>query len=226
MNTGVSKTKKLTTLAMLTALAYVVMALSKMLPPFIPVAPFLSYDPKHVIVAISGFIFGPVPAFAIALVVSLIEMFTVSTTGVIGLVMNVLATSAYACTAAFVYKRKHDLKGAVLALIAGSLALAVVMLLWNYLLTPIFMGYPREAVVGLLLPAILPFNLIQAGLNTGITLLLYKPLVTALRKVHLIDAPESAGQGAVRQKKTGALLLALLLLTTCVLVILALQGVI
>ncbi|MEM5769201.1 MAG: ECF transporter S component, partial [Bacillota bacterium] len=95
-----------------------------------------------------------------------------------------------------------------------------------YLLTPIFMLVPREAVVGLLLPAILPFNLIQAGLNTGITLRLYKPLVTALRKVHLIDAPESAGQGAVQQKKTGTLLLALLLLATCVLVILALRGVI
>ncbi|MDR1132241.1 MAG: ECF transporter S component [Oscillospiraceae bacterium] len=226
MNTGVSETKKLTTLAMLTALAYVVMALSKMLPPFIPAAPFLSYDPKHVIVAISGFIFGPLAAFSIAFVVSLIEMFTISATGIIGLVMNVLATSTYACTAAFIYRYKHNLKGAVLALIAGSLALTVVMLLWNYLLTPIFTGDSREAVIRMLLPAILPFNLIQAGLNTGITLLLYKPLVTALRKVHLIDAPESAGLDIVRRKKTGIALLALLLLTTCVLVILVLRDVI
>ena len=50
------------------------------------------------------------------------------------------------------------------------------MLLWNYLITPLYMGYPREAVAELLLPAFLPFNLLKSGLNSGITFLLYKRL--------------------------------------------------
>ena len=45
------------------------------------------------------------------------------------------------------------------------------------LITPFYMGYPREAVVELLLPAFLPINLIKGGLNAGITMLLYKPIV-------------------------------------------------
>ena len=55
------------------------------------------------------------------------------------------------------------------------------MMFWNYWIAPIYMGYPREAIVKLLLPAFLPFNLIKGGLNAAIAMLLYKPVVTALR---------------------------------------------
>ena len=78
-----SNTKKLTTLAMLAALAYLIMVVGR-----IPMVLFLSYDPKDVIIAIGGFIFGPLEAFIISFIVSLIEMFTVSDTGVIGAIMN------------------------------------------------------------------------------------------------------------------------------------------
>lgn len=226
MSTQTSKTKQLTTLAMLAALAYVVMLLSKMLPPFIPAVPFLDYDPKHVIVAITGFVFGPLAAFSVAFVASFLEMITVSHTSWIGLIMNVLATSSFACTAALIYKRKHDFKGAVIGLVLGSFAMAAVMVLWNILLTPIFMGWPRAEVLKLILPGILPFNLIQAGLNTALTLILYKPVVTALRKIGLVHSAEGVEKALDKRKKTGSILFALLLLVTCVLVILAMQGII
>ena len=58
--------------------------------------------------------------------------------------------------------------------------MVLVMLLWNYLIAPIYMGYPREAVVELLIPAFLPFNLIKGGLNAAITMIIYKPVVKAL----------------------------------------------
>ena len=54
------------------------------------------------------------------------------------------------------------------------------MMLWNWLLTPLYMGVPREEVVKLLLPAFLPFNFIKGGLNAAITILLYKPALSAL----------------------------------------------
>ena len=92
-----SNTKKLTTLAMLAALAYLIMVVGR-----IPMVLFLSYDPKDVIIAIGGFLFGPLEAFAISFVVSLIEMFTVSDTGIIGAVINFVSTSSFACTAAII----------------------------------------------------------------------------------------------------------------------------
>ena len=93
--------RTLTSMAMLTALAYVVMLLSKMLPQ---VQHFLQMDLKDTIICIGGFLFGPLSAAVISIVVAVVEMFSVSDTGPIGCIMNVLATCAFCCTAAFVYK--------------------------------------------------------------------------------------------------------------------------
>lgn len=56
---------------------------------------------------------------------------------------------------------------------------------------PHLYGYPREAVVQLLLPAFLPFNLLKGGLNAAFTFLLYKPIVHALSKTGLVEANNS-----------------------------------
>ena len=97
------------------------------------------------------------PAAVISIVVAVVEMFTVSDTGPIGCIMNVLATCAFCCTAAFVYKKFHTRKGAVIGLALGTVCLTVVMLLWNYLITPIYMGMDREEiVVPMLIPVFLP----------------------------------------------------------------------
>lgn len=49
------------------------------------------------------------------------------------------------------------------------------------------MKIERDVIVGMLLPAFLPFNLIKGVLNTTLTLIIYKPLVTALRKTGSIE---------------------------------------
>ena len=204
--------KTLTSLAMLTAIAYVVMYLSKMLPQ---VSGFLQLDLKDTIICIGGFIFGPLSAAIISIVVAVVEMFTVSDTGPIGCIMNVLATVSFCCTASFVYKKVHTKKGAVIGLALGVAALVIVMLLWNYLITPIYMGMDREeVVVPMLLPVFLPFNLVKGGLNMALILLLYKPVVTALRKAKLV--PESQTSLTTGSKlNAGFLLFALALLATC-----------
>ena len=96
--TAQSKTnvKTITSMAMLTAIAYVVMVLSKMLPQ---VSGFLQLDLKDTVICIGGFVFGPLAAAIISIVVAAVEMFTVSDTGIIGLIMNVLATCTFCCTA-------------------------------------------------------------------------------------------------------------------------------
>ena len=159
-----NRIKKITMIAMLTALAYVAMLLIK-----IPVVLFLNYEPKDTVIVIGGFIFGPVTSFIISFVVSLIEMITVSSTGYIGAIMNLISTCAFACTAAYIYKKKHDMKGAVIGLIAGTLTMVGVMLLWNYLITPLYMKTSRADVAAMLIPVFLPFNLIKGSVNTALT---------------------------------------------------------
>ncbi len=199
-----SKIKKIVLISMFSAIALLLVTVFR-----IPVVLFLKYEPKDVIITTGGFILGPLASFFISLVVSLVEMVTISDTGIIGLVMNVLASCSFACTAAAIYKSKRTMSGAVTGLCAASVLTVVVMLLWNYFVTPIYMGVTREAVAELLIPAFLPFNAIKVILNSTITLLLYKPLVTALRKAKLI--PDFRGDA--NRKKVSYFVVALISLT-------------
>ena len=114
------------------------------------------------------------------------------------------------------------MKGAVLGLICGIVVMTGVMLLWNYFITPFYMGYPREAVADLLLPAFLPFNLLKGFLNAALILLIYKPVVSALRKAKLVPPSESSSS---KSRNLGILLVATATAATCVLLVLVLQGV-
>lgn len=207
--------KKMVSLAMLAAIAYLIVSLVR-----IPVVLFLKYEPKDVIITIGGFLFGPMASFIVSAVVSLLEMVTISETGFIGCIMNLLSTCTFACTAALVYKKWHTLKGAIAGLALGSVLMVGAMLLWNWLVTPWYMGADRATVEGLLLPAFLPFNLLKAGLNSALTLSLYKPLVTALRKIGLVEAHPDSGKGS----KAGVYIFAAALLITCILLLLVFQG--
>ncbi|MBR1757244.1 MAG: ECF transporter S component [Lachnospiraceae bacterium] len=212
-----ARTKKMVTLAMMAALAYVVMVVIR-----VPVVLFLKYEPKDVIITIAGFLYGPVSSLIISIVVGIVEMVTVSDTGWIGMIMNVISSAAFCVTAAVIYKKNHTLKGAVLGLISGTVLMTAVMLLWNYLITPIYMGYPREAVTSMLLPAFLPFNLVKAALNSAITLLLYKPVVSALRRSGLVE--KSSAQEGKTQRNFAMVVGAIFVIATAVVVILVLSG--
>ncbi len=213
--------KTVATVGMMCAIAFAAKLISNVIP--IQVAGFLEFDLKDVVIVIAGFISGPLSAAIIAVIVSFIEMLTISGTGPIGLLMNILSSCAFACVASALYKKNHSMKGAVLSLISGVLAMTAVMLLWNYLVTPLYMGIDRSVVAGMLLPTFLPFNLVKGGINATLTLLIYKPVVTALRRANLVARPASGAGGGVRW---GVMLTSLVLLASFVLLALVLAGVI
>ena len=215
-------TKTITSVAMLTGLAYVVMLCSKLLPS---VNGFLDFDFKDVVICIGGFTFGPTVAAFISVLVAFVELITVSGTGPIGFIMNTLATCSFCCTASFIYKKRHTKAGAVLGLSIGVVCLVAVMLLWNYLITPIYQNVPREVVLDMLPTVFFPFNLAKGGMNMAATLLLYKPVVTALRKAGLAP-PSIVTQTSPMRINAGFLLFTLALLATFVTLALVLYGVI
>ena len=214
--------KMLATLGMLAAMAYVITFICRL--PIIPSVPFLDLEFKSAIILIGGFIYGPLPAFAVTVVVCFLEMLTFSATGFIGFIMNVLATASFVCPAAFIYKKKKSLWGAILGLMAGTVLMTGIMLLWNYIVTPLYMHITRDQIAPLILPAFLPFNVIKGALNSSVTLILYKFVVKALRKAKLL--PKEA---ETSKKKTStfisSLILSIIIIITCVLVILAFNGV-
>jgi riboflavin transporter FmnP len=199
---------------MLAAVAYVIVCLIR-----VPVVLFLNYEPKDVIITIGAFLLGPVCGFVVSLLVSLLEMVTISGTGPIGALMNLLSTCSFACTAAIIYKKRRTFSGAIIGLAVGAVAMTTVMVLWNWLITPLYMGVSRDVVQGMLIPYFLPFNLFKATLNCALVLILYKPLVTALRRASLVEAAPDRTGGI----KWGIGLLSAGLLALCILFLLLAQ---
>ncbi|MDD4188490.1 MAG: ECF transporter S component [Eubacteriales bacterium] len=176
--------KKLVRMAILSAMGIVLMIWPRL--PIIPAAPWLEYEMADVPILIGAFMYGPAAGFVITLVVSAIQAFTVSAaSGWVGFVMHVIATGTLVLVAGTIYKFIHSRKGAIIALIAGALSMTAIMVPTNLFFTVRFWGAPYDAVVASIVPVILPFNLIKAGLNSIIVGLLYKPLSRFL-KDHIV----------------------------------------
>ena len=169
-----SATRKLVILALLSAIGFISMMIIK-----IPVVGFLKYEPKDIFITFAGFLYGPLAALGCTVVTSLLEL-PFSSTGLIGMIMNIVSSAAFACTASFIYKKRRDIYGAAIGLVCSVAAMSVSMLLWNYLISPLYMGVTREQIVPMLTSVFLPFNLLKAGINAGISILLYRPFLRAL----------------------------------------------
>ena len=212
-------TKYVALIAMFTAVSYVLVLVSKIIPN---VAGFLSYEPKDSIIVIAGFILGPMASFFISLLVSFIEMLTISTTGPYGLLMNIVSTCAFTVPAAIIYKKMHSRNGALVGLVSGVIIMVACMLIWNYTITPFYMGVDRSVVAGMLMTVFLPFNLVKGGMNAALAMLIYKPLVSALRKAKLVEESSSKAKPVF---SLGHLIAIVAVLLTFVFLFLAMAGI-
>ncbi|MDD4843674.1 MAG: ECF transporter S component [Anaerotignum sp.] len=168
-------TRIMVSLAMLAAISVVLVAVIHF--PLIPAAAFLEYDPADIPILIGAFAFGPVAGLLLAIVVSVIQGFTVSAgSGLIGIVMHIFATGACAFVAGSIYKKNKTRKSAVIGLFVGALVQTAAMVIMNMIFTPLFMNVPLETVIAMLVPVIIPFNLLKAGINCTITFILYKSI--------------------------------------------------
>ena len=107
-------------------------------------------------------------------------------------------------------------------LFGGALLMTVLMLLWNYLITPLYMHTARADVAAMLVPVFLPFNLLKCGLNSGLTLFLYKPIVGIFRRTSLVEHT-SGGDHAITK---GTVLIGLFICASVICFILGFQGII
>ena len=143
---------------------------------------FLEYDPADIPILLGTFAFGPVAGVLLTIVTAIIQGTTVSAaSGVYGILMHIIATSALVITAGVIYKFNKTRKGAVIGLICGVIAMTIVMIGANMVITPIFMGVPAS-VVWDLMPFIAGFNAIKAGINGIVTFLVYKRISGFLHK--------------------------------------------
>ena len=180
--------KKLTKIALLCAISVVSMMFIKI--PLIPSANFLTYDPSSVFIVAGALIFGPVTGIIMSVIVGFIQMFVTSgaSTGLWGVLMYIIATISFMLPPAILYKRGttpiKSIVWLIIGLVIGVIVTIAVMIGLNILITPLYTGAPREVVMGMIIPIILPFNSIKLLLNSGLILffLLGKTITKLIKK--------------------------------------------
>ena len=170
--TSREKTVRLAKMGMLVAISIVLVYFIHF--PIFPAVAFLEYDPADISILIGTFAFGPLAGILLTVVTYVIQGVTVSAaSGLYGIIMHVISTSVLVLVSGLIYKYNKTRKGAVIALLCGVAAMTLVMIGANMIITPLFMGVPRN-IVWSLMPFIAGFNAIKAGINSVVTFLLYK----------------------------------------------------
>ena len=180
-NTNVnSRTLKLAKMALMVAVAVI---FSFIHFPILPAAPFLEFEVSDIPILIAGFVFGPIPGLVIGIVSILLhDIMMGPSSGPYGMIMHMIAVAAFVLVSGFLYTKFKTRKGGLVALIIGGLCMAAVMIPANLIVTPHFMGVPLEAVQAMILPILLPFNLLKMAINTAIVFILYKRISPFLHK--------------------------------------------
>lgn len=175
-----SRTIKMVKMGAMVAISVVLVYLVHF--PIFPAVSFLEYDPADIPILIGTFTFGPLVGLVLTVVTSVVQGLTVSaSSGLYGILMHVIATGVLVVVSGTIYSRKKTRTTAVVGLVCGMAAMAVVMMGANMVITPLFMGVPASAVWQLM-PFIVGFNVIKAGINGAVTFVLYKRIANFLRR--------------------------------------------
>ena len=170
-NTNRWSTKQLVTMALMCAIAIL---LSFVEFPIFPAASFLKLDVALVPSSVVGFAYGAGPGTLVAIVCAVAH--AAITGNWVGALMNIIMACAFIIPASIIYKRNRTLKGAIIGLVVSTICLIVAAIAANLVIDPIFYGMPFDAVAALVVPAILPFNIIKGIVVSILTGLVYKSI--------------------------------------------------
>lgn len=191
------KIQMITKVGMLAAVAAVLMLFEIPLP-FAP--SFYEIDFSEVPVLIGCFAMGPMAGAAIELVKILLDLVIKGTmTAGVGEFANFLIGCSLVLPAAWIYKKNHSKKGAVLGMAAGTLSMTVIGCFINaFVLLPTYakaFGMPMDGLVKMgtavnsritsltsfVVCAVAPFNLLKGCLVSLIVFFIYKKISPLLR---------------------------------------------
>ncbi len=179
------KTWKLTRIALLSAIAYVLFQLE------LPIVAFYKLDFSTFPAILAGFSMGPLAGVAVVAIKDMLHLLQTSTGGV-GELADFLMSASFVIPASIIYARNRTLKGALIGMAVGIACITLVGALTNYyVLIPFYQNFmPMEAILGagkavfpsidslfdLVLMITAPFNLFKGLMLSLVTFLSYKRL--------------------------------------------------
>jgi len=179
---------KLTTLGMIAAVSVVLVFFSF---PLFPSAPFLKFDFADTPLLISSIVFGPFASLAVLFIVSVIQAFLMGGDSYLGCIMHIVASGAMLVVTGLICHKKRTIGRLAVGLVFGALTMTALMIPMNYLITPLYLGghspETLSIITSLLVPAIIPFNLIKSTVNCLLAFLVFKALSGLFVKMGLIE---------------------------------------
>lgn len=175
-NTNRYSTRQLVVMALMCALSIL---LSFIEFPLFPAAAFLKLDISLVPSTVVGLTYGAGPGIVVGFASAIAH--AAITGNWVGALMNCIATCAYILPAALIYRKIATIKGLIGGLIVSVICLTVAAIVANLVIDPLFYGMPFDAVAMLVVPAILPFNIIKGvvvGIVTGVAYKAIAGLIT------------------------------------------------
>ena len=185
MSNSINKTKRIVLISLFSALAYICMFVFR-----IKVS-FLTFDAKDAVITVGAMLLGAPSGIIISFITAFTEYISVSDTGIYGFIMNFASSAAFSSVAAFIYRKRKTLNTALLALMTTVASMTAVMLVLNLIVTPFYTGAKTSDIAAMILPLLLPFNFTKGLLNASLVLIIYKPIVTALRRANFTKDKES-----------------------------------
>ena len=93
-------------------------------------------------------------------------------------------------TASLIYKFRKSFNSSVIGFGVATAVTTLVMVGLNPLIVPLYSGAPREVVISMIPTVLLPFNFAKTLMNSAVAILLYKPVINALRAASLVPKSE------------------------------------
>ncbi|GFO50990.1 riboflavin transporter [Lactococcus garvieae] len=177
-----SKTRRLTLIAMLSAISFV-LSYPMFQFPLVPSASFLRIDFTILPILIGLFMLGLSSAFAILIIRSLLWLL-LNSDGVntyIGLPMNIIAVSVFVLVLWFFLRHRFSLRNYIMATILGTLALTAVQVVLNYVYAiPLYSMFAHFDIatmfpggISAYIGVVVVFNILQGLIFAGSFALLY-----------------------------------------------------
>lgn len=174
---------KLSLMAMYAAIS--VLAILFIRIPLIPAAPFLVYDMADIPIILATLTLGLPAGLLVLTAVCLIQAFLLGGDQWVGFVMHLVSTGAMVVIFAIICQKKPTFLRLFISTVLATAAMTAIMIPMNLWLTVEFLNTPRAVVEQMLLPAIIPFNLIKSGLNSILSVIVFKSVSPILKKFNI-----------------------------------------
>jgi len=174
-----------TTAALFGAIAFVVMFVCGI--PLLPNAPFLKYEPSGMMILTATVLLGPAGG-VLACFLKDVMCMLIAGSNIFGVTSDFINTTVFALVAGMIIRRGAGLQNHLFGYLAGTIAGTLVMIPVNLVVLQLEFGMTPEAIMGLMLPAILPFNLLKGLCNGLLYHLAGRPISKVLKLQQVVNA--------------------------------------